>query len=305
MCRLYLHEAREQNGRWHLRQVAVHSGSGIFDMRWTPPLPGRSPMIALGLADGRVQLVRPPPSLSPNDFSAAAGAADDDLKGGRRAIMSTAAVKPSSAEDTTTGSCCSREGHAAVDEADGGSDVGWREAAAADVEQEMVLTVDWARHGSHRGRLVASTSTGHLATLQVNVLLPIPSFRSTQLPACFRSTSKHVTMFDPAQVILALKLHWRQVTRATGNEALALDVAKVSAPRCLKQLRCKAHAKAITWVHRPSPAPPVSKPMSEPIFVGQVAEAEMRVDHCWHGHDLEAWTIAADCHQVCWPPCTS
>lgn len=190
-CRLYLHEAHEQNGRWHLQQGAVHSGSGIFDMRWQPPLPGHPPVIALGLADGRVQLVRPPPPLSPDDLSA--GAADGDLNAGRQAVTSLAAVKPSSAEDTTAGSCCSRDGLAAVDEADDGSNGGWREAAAADVEQEMVLTVDWARHGSYRGRLVASTSSGYLAILQVkSVPFPFPSFRSTQLTAWPCSASKHV-----------------------------------------------------------------------------------------------------------------
>lgn len=49
----------------------------------------------------------------------------------------------------------------------GESEGDWQEAATADVALGMVLTVDWARHVAHAGRAVSSTSTGHLAVLQV------------------------------------------------------------------------------------------------------------------------------------------
>jgi hypothetical protein len=44
---------------------------------------------------------------------------------------------------------------------------GWHPAAAADIGQGMVLTVDWARHQTRQGRAAASTSTGHVALMQV------------------------------------------------------------------------------------------------------------------------------------------
>lgn len=33
-------------------------------------------------------------------------------------------------------------------------------------------------------------------------------------------------------------------------------------------------------------------------LVEQASEAELRVTRVWHGHDLEAWVVAADCHQA-------
>lgn len=106
--RLYLfavseRHADDRNG-WQLQQRAQLDCTGIFDMRWAPHTP--SPLLALALASGCVQLLR---------------LADDQ----------------------------------------------WQQAAAADIAQGMVLTVDWARHAARAGRVVVSTSTGHLAVLQV------------------------------------------------------------------------------------------------------------------------------------------
>lgn len=79
-------------------------GSGIFDMRWAPHT--TSPMLALALADGNVQLVQ-------------------------------------------------QQSH------------GWHPVAMTDVSQGMVVTVDWSRHAAREGRAAVSTSTGHLAVMQV------------------------------------------------------------------------------------------------------------------------------------------
>ena len=79
-------------------------GSGIFDMRWAPHT--TSPMLALALASGEVQLVH-------------------------------------------------QQSH------------GWHPVATTDISQGMVVTVDWSRHGARLGCAAVSTSTGHLAIVQV------------------------------------------------------------------------------------------------------------------------------------------
>lgn len=46
----------------------------------------------------------------------------------------------------------------------------WKEEGAVDVKHGMVLTVDWVRHAGRQGQAVASTSSGHLAVVQVRAL---------------------------------------------------------------------------------------------------------------------------------------
>jgi hypothetical protein len=55
----------------------------------------------------------------------------------------------------------------------------WQSVAEADIGQGMVLTVDWARHTACQGRTAASTSTGHLAIMQVIVSCVHPHHRAT------------------------------------------------------------------------------------------------------------------------------
>jgi hypothetical protein len=59
-CRLYLftvsHEHADQQQGWRLQERAMLQCSGIFDMRWAPHT--TSPMLALALASGDVQLVQ-------------------------------------------------------------------------------------------------------------------------------------------------------------------------------------------------------------------------------------------------------
>jgi hypothetical protein len=59
-CRLYLftvsHEHTDQQQGWRLQERATLQCSGIFDMRWAPHT--ASPMLALALSSGDVQLVQ-------------------------------------------------------------------------------------------------------------------------------------------------------------------------------------------------------------------------------------------------------
>ena len=105
---------------------------------------------------------------------------------------------------------------------------GWHPVAATDIRQGMVVTVDWSRHGAREGRAAVSTSTGHLAIMQVT----------------------------------------EQRCAPTPVPALSIQVLALS-----NTVPCTTHAL-------------------------QVGEGALRTVSCWQGHDLEAWTAAADCWQV-------
>ena len=135
-------------------------------MRWAPPLPGHHPLLALGLADGSVQLVTPPPPPhTPSDTPSSAAT----LALGHGLQDEVAQAEPPEREVSRANSFHSGEtipnGEAPSDSAEG-----WKAEGAVDVKHGMVLTVDWARHAGRQGQAVASTSSGHLAVVQVRAL---------------------------------------------------------------------------------------------------------------------------------------
>ncbi len=137
-------------------------------MRWAPPQPDHQPLLALGLADGRMQLVRPQPR--PSSDGASTSAANVASRQPPSADSAAAVCSGEGAAASGISGGGGGGGGAAAGEAHGEGDAaGWQEAAAVDVGHDMVLTVDWARHCDRQGRAVASTSSGYLAILQVRV----------------------------------------------------------------------------------------------------------------------------------------
>lgn len=163
--KLYWYEANPEvvGGMWQLQPGPESACSGIFDMRWAPPISQQPALLALALADGMLKLVAPPEGGNHSKERQGAGSSLD--------------------------LSCS------VEAAGSSEQFGWTDVASIDVASGMILTVDWGRHPSHQRIAVVSTSTGYLATVET-------------------------------------------------------------------------------------------------------AEAELCVSHVWHGHDLEAWVIAASHHQA-------
>jgi hypothetical protein len=121
---------------WQLQPGPESACSGIFDMRWAPPISQQPALLALALADGMLKLVAPPEGGNHSKERQGAGSSLD--------------------------LSCS------VEAAGSSEQFGWTDVASIDVASGMILTVDWGRHPSHQRIAVVSTSTGYLATVEVS-----------------------------------------------------------------------------------------------------------------------------------------
>ena len=146
-----LDDQRAQWAKLLEQPLACVDVPGMFDIKWQPELTAHAaePVLAVALSDGRVsimQLANPQPGSATHPEG-------DEL-------------------GQPTAAACKPVGH-------GGRSVGeqqcaLREMCAAAVEPDgaMVLSVDWSRARQdemHGAALVASTSSGALATLQVGL----------------------------------------------------------------------------------------------------------------------------------------
>lgn len=179
--RLYWYEVQEDDGinQWRLKAGPESACSGIFDLRWLPPEPQQPPVLALALADGTVKLVAPPASSK----SSTGGTPHPSRNNGQMPPDAQESESNSNiaADNSASIGTSSLPGQAHADH--GGSS--WTDIAAADIAHDMVLTVDWSRHPGHRNTAVASTSSGHLATMQV----PARPGSSTPFNSCVMALS--------------------------------------------------------------------------------------------------------------------